>query len=333
MDSTIGVPAPEANLESIFAATVNENVHEDGTQPLIEDVTTNTAVPGVSTPQSGANGQSPDQGRISSGNLSADNPGSPSDFSRVTLPNPVLGNQDQSIPSDSNTDPQQAMTQQYQWVIQQQQRELLLQQQVYQLQLQMQQMQMSGIMGIQMPWSPIGGTPNMLRPQMPSAQHVPFAMPSTQPQAGQQLSANTPAPASTTQPAREPGVHHAPVPAVQPQPATGESTQPQQVSATADQRLQMPAPMQASMPVVQPAPAPVVQQTIAPLSTPVPGLQKLEERKFWKLIGKSSPQLEQGRSGYNHGQWYQQPVKGDKLPMLTWNGQNPAKTVLPWLKL
>ena len=90
-DSTSGVPAAEANLEASFAATVNENVHEERSQPLGEDATSNTAVPGVSTPQSGANNQSPDQGRISSGNVSADNPGSPSDFSRVTLPNPVIG--------------------------------------------------------------------------------------------------------------------------------------------------------------------------------------------------------------------------------------------------
>ena len=90
-DSTSGVPAAEANLEASFAATVNENVHEDRPQPLSEDATTNTAVPGVSTPQAGANNQSPDQGRISSGNVSADNPGSPSDFSRVSLQNPIFG--------------------------------------------------------------------------------------------------------------------------------------------------------------------------------------------------------------------------------------------------
>ena len=138
---------------------------------------------------------------------------------------------------------------------------------------------------------------------MPNVQQVPPMMPGIQPQASQQMPANSPAPASVTQPAMELGQHQAPAPAALPQQATGIAVQPQQVSAPADQRPQAPAPMQAPTPVVQPAPTPVAQQTTAPSPTPVPGLQKLEERKFWKLIGKSSPQLEQERSGYNQGQW------------------------------
>ena len=51
-ESTSSASAPEANLEASFAATVNENAHVDRPQPQSEDVTTNTAVPGVSTPPS-----------------------------------------------------------------------------------------------------------------------------------------------------------------------------------------------------------------------------------------------------------------------------------------
>ena len=123
-DSTNEVPAAEANLEASLAATVDETVHEERTQPMGEDATSNTAAPGVSTPQSGANHQTPDQGRTSSGSMSADNLGSPSDSSRVTIPNLISpnGNQERVTSGDSNNDPQQPTTQHYQWMIQQQQR-------------------------------------------------------------------------------------------------------------------------------------------------------------------------------------------------------------------
>ena len=116
---------------------------------------------------------------------------------------------------------------------------------------------------------------------------------------------------------------------VQPQ-VNVESQQRPQDTGAPEVRQQPPLQPQAPTPVVPPPPAPAVAQASPQSPPPVPGLQKLAEWKFWKLIGKSSPDLDWERRAQYY--WNQQFAKGDKNPMPIWNGQSPAKTLFPWLK-
>ena len=84
---TPATPAPEANLAATFEATAMQDEKELGKSPdpqVATEAAKDVTMPEVTTPPPGASHQSPDPGRVSSGQATAADISSPSSFSHVS---------------------------------------------------------------------------------------------------------------------------------------------------------------------------------------------------------------------------------------------------------